>query len=270
VYFSQVGPTSGIRPPGTPWWVWFVGGAIAVGLGIGGAVWYAGRAGLPSGPAPVAARPPVTQPAPIAEQPAPPAATPAPIAEPPAPPTVVPLVEIKLDSTPAGTVFAEGSASALCRTPCTYSIDVRDGGSPDQRTYVVRSEGYQDASIVVDLKGTQRDFTLTLEPREAPRDEARPAGKPGGRPRVTSRKPVRPRPDGQAGKPDDGKPDDGKPDDGKPGDGKPGDGKPGDGKPDDGADAPEPADARPPKKKPDPGPIDPADTLDPFRPKSPK
>src|SRR5439155_2813021 len=68
-YSAQVTP----MPPehATPWWVWFAGGAFAVGLGIAGAVWYANREPAPA-PAPAPA--PVVQPAlvlPAADKPAP-------------------------------------------------------------------------------------------------------------------------------------------------------------------------------------------------------
>jgi serine/threonine protein kinase len=244
-YGSQSVPPTAIQRS-TPWWVWFVGGAIAVGVGISAAVWYAGRPALPPATAPAAATAPtVSQPAPIAEPIAPPAAT---------------TVAVRLDSTPAGDVFADGATTPLCHTPCTYDIDPKDGGSPDQRRYVVRSDGYQDGAIVVDLKGAQRDFKVALEPRpeqaeakpEA-RDEAKamkPAGKPGLRTRTIKR--AAKRPDEAAAKPDDKKPDEAaaKPDDKNP----------------DNPDLIDPGPGRP-TKKPDkrpPGSIDAADTLDPF------
>jgi serine/threonine protein kinase len=245
-YFSQSVPPTSIQPP-TAWWVWAIGVAIAVALGVGGAVWYASRAEpLPS--APVAAdKPPVAQPAPIAE----------PIAPQP--------VEVRFDSKPQGTVYADGSTAALCRTPCTHNIDPRDGGSPDRRMFVVRTEGYEDAYYLVDLKDAQRDFSVTLEPRDEPAeavaqepaatpdDKADRTGKParpGVRPRPIKR-PVgtKPRPDDKVAKPDDKavKPDD--------------------------RSSPADTDLIDPPKKPDkrpaPGTIDPADTLDPFRRKSP-
>ncbi len=252
---SHVSRQTAVGSP-TSWWVWFVGGAIAVGLGIGAAVWYAGRTDLSPPPPASPGAAPVSQPAPIAE----------PIAPSP--------VEVTLDSTPAGTVFAEGSTSALCRTPCTYSIDPKDGGAADHRTYVVRAEGYQDGYLVVDLKGSQRDFTVTLEAREEltadpgekaadPGEKAadpgedqtadpddrtgKTAAKPGPRQRPLKRPAIK--------KADDRKADDRKADDRK-----------ADDRTDTDTDLIEPP--RPPRKKPDPGPIDPTDTLDPFRPRS--
>jgi serine/threonine-protein kinase len=252
-YGSHTVPPTGVQPP-SPWWVWFVGGLVAVGLGIGAAVWYAARADLPaalSTPA-VASKPPVEQPAPIAE----PIATAAPTP-----------VEVRFDSTPPGAVFADGSASELCRTPCTYNIDPGDGGSPDQRRYVVRADGFQDGSIVVDLKGSQRSFAVTLETREEPVAEtgpeitdepaAKPAAKPGARPRVVKR-PAKPRPG--AARPA-----------ARPAEPATRPAEPA-AKPDEPAARSDtdlldpPTQGRPPKK-PRSGPIDPTDTLDPFRPR---
>jgi hypothetical protein len=227
--------------------VWFIGSAIAVGLGIAAAVWYASRTEIAPAPTVAADKPTVEQPAPIAE--------------PAAPPTPQ-LVEVRFESAPSAAVFAGGNPSALCHTPCTHSIDPKDGGSPDRRSFVVRTDGHQDASIVVDLKGTQRAFAVTLAPREepAPEDVAEepapapeaedPKPRPGARPRPARRPTVKPRPDDQAStasKPDDKKAGDRRPDD---------------------ADLLDPTAGRP-AKKPAPGPIDPTDTLDPFRQKKP-
>ena len=250
------GETAAAATRATPLWVWIVGGALAVGLGTGAAIWYAGRGDSPAEPAPVAAaRPTVEQPAPIAD--------PAPTTEPgtTAPPPTLPptpaTVEVKLDSTPAGDVYADGGAAVLCHTPCTHTIDPRDGGAPDQRRFVVRTEGYQDGPIVVDLKGAQREFRVALEPRPAatttadreptPPEEpvAKPTARPGGRTRpvTTVRRPTaKPttKPDEPDAKPAEpvAKPDN--PDLIDPG----------------------PGGAKKPKK---PGKIDAADTLDPFR-----
>jgi serine/threonine protein kinase len=240
---SQIPPTA-IQPP-TPWKVWLVGGALAVALGTGAAVWYAGRAELAPAPAPAAARPSGEQPAPAAE----PAA-----------------VEVQLDSTPAGTVFADGSTTPLCQTPCTHRIDPKDGGSPDRRTYVVRSDGHLDGTIVVDLKSELRDFRVALEPREAPTEEpaaeapaepteepaaepeeptAKPGKKPTTRPGIRrtvkrpAKAPAKPPTDTAATRPADKS--------GTPAPSDPSEGRP-----------------RKPERKPDPR-IDPTDTLDPFR-----
>jgi serine/threonine protein kinase len=255
-----------------PWWLWFSGGALAVGVGIVAALWFAGRepdlsprpaptsrsaAAPTAGPAAPAAGPaapiaaatrsaPTASPAAAATAPtgAPGstagAATPDP-ATPAAPPAPRPaLIEVRFDSTPSGSVFADGQPAELCRTPCAFDIDPADGGSTEPRVFVVRRAGYIDRAVTVDLAGTQREFQVTLqhtEPAAAhPRDPhadgkdgtdrhavkrpARPAHKPGGRGEVA---------------------------------------------PDARAEPAEPGaqpDARPAKKPP---PIDPTDTLDPFR-----
>ena len=134
--------------PATPWWVWFVGGAIAVAIGVGGALWYAGRGESP---------PP--QPAPVSQpsaNPIDPAALPKPK-----------LVELRFDSLPSGGVYADGRSAELCRTPCNFNVDLADGGPTDKRTFVVRSEGYQDMAVDVDFKSGQREYALTLQKLEA-------------------------------------------------------------------------------------------------------
>jgi serine/threonine-protein kinase len=238
----------------TPLWVWIVGGALAVGLGTGAAIWYAGRGDRPASPAPTAvATPSVDQPAPIAEpgpeprvEPGPP--PPTTTLPPPPPPTTT--LEVKLDSTPAGDVYADGGAAALCHTPCTHTIDPRDGGSPDQRRYVVRTAGYQDGPIVVDLKGAQREFRVALEPTPPDEPVAKPTAKPGGRPRpVTAVRRPTAKPTAKPDEPT----------------------RPAEpvARPDTKPDNPDLIDPGPGKKPKKPGTIDSADTLDPFR-KSPK
>ena len=246
---GQLVTSTGIQTR-TPWWVWFVGGALAVGLGIGAAVWYAGRGGLPPAPEapPVAVKQSLAQPI-GADEPGQGSNA----INPPAPARV----EIKLDSLPSGGVLADGHAAELCRTPCTFEVDPADGGSPDHRTYLVRSEGYRDATIVVDLKGSQRAFQVTLEPREVdiPLDDPDKTAKPDDKTAKPDDKDIRKPPPGKppriiktAKPPRTAKPDDktAKPDD---------------------LDLIDPNDGRPPRKKPGQGPIDPTDTLDPFKPK---
>jgi serine/threonine-protein kinase len=131
VHQTQPPPTS------TPWWVWFAGGALAVGLGIGGAVWYATRDDgvvQPPEPAPTMTALPDTPPAPGPR-----------------------LVQIRFASTPQGGVYAVGSATELCRTPCTLDVDLRDGGAQDHRDYVIKAQGFADAPLRVALTGDQID-----------------------------------------------------------------------------------------------------------------
>jgi hypothetical protein len=142
-HFSQY---SGAREPATPWWVWAIGGAVAVALGISGALWFASRS---EEPAPVEA-------APVKQQP-----TTAPLPPPPAKPAK--LVELRFDSLPAAGVYADGRSAELCRTPCSFNVDLADGGPTDRRTFVLRIDGYQDKPVTVDFGSTQRDFSATLD-----------------------------------------------------------------------------------------------------------
>src|SRR6185503_2957856 len=80
-------------------------------------------------------------------------------------------VELRFDSLPSGGVYADGHSAELCRTPCSFDVDPADGGP--KRTYVVRSDGYADKSIDVDLASSERVFHVTLE-----RVVAEPAAKP--------------------------------------------------------------------------------------------
>jgi eukaryotic-like serine/threonine-protein kinase len=186
-------------PPAMPGWVWFAGGAAAVGLGVAAAIWFAGgdepriatRPGVPvvSAPAPAATPPPTPSPTPAAPAPAAsPAPSPAPTAgEPPARPG---LIEVRFDAQPSGSVFADGRPTELCRTPCAFDIDLADGGALDRRVFLVRRAGYVDAPVTVDLTGAQRAFQVNLvraaEPVAHARDghdskdsDRRPARRPG-------------------------------------------------------------------------------------------
>ncbi|HEU4615005.1 MAG TPA: serine/threonine-protein kinase [Kofleriaceae bacterium] len=151
IYSQYSLPETAPPEPATPWWVWFVGGAFAVGLGIAGALWYAG-ASEPATQASPAAAPPVVQ------EPAP-SPTASPIEQ---PPSAAKLVELRFDSLPSGGVYADGRSAELCRTPCRFNVDLGDGGPADHRTFVVRADGYQDARVDVDFAGTQRDFSVSL------------------------------------------------------------------------------------------------------------
>jgi serine/threonine protein kinase len=162
-HYSQISslppPTTGVQQRPTPWWVWTVGGAVAVALGITAAVWYANR----SEPAAVVAEP---RPSPA---PPPPPAPVTPTDEPaPTPQPTVAAIELRFDSLPAAGVYADGRSAELCRTPCAHRVDPRDG---EQLTFVVRAAGYKDATLVVDLKGEQRDFKVSLDQLVADRAE---------------------------------------------------------------------------------------------------
>jgi serine/threonine protein kinase len=191
---SQYNPhyTSHVVPPSTPWWVWFIGGTVAVGLGVGAALWYAGR----SESTPIAQAEPTQQPA----------ITGAPIETPNvADPVAAKPFELRFDSLPSAGVFAEGRSTELCRTPCAFNVDLADGGPADKRTYYVKSEGFKDHVVTVDLSGSQREFQVTLErvptivvadpPRPEEVTPPDPKGK-GSRRLVTRKKPeVKPPPE---------------------------------------------------------------------------
>jgi serine/threonine protein kinase len=128
--------------PATPWWVWFVGGAFAVGLGIAGALWYAGGDEATAKPTPVAQ----------------------PTANPIDPTIAAPkLVELRFDSLPSAGVYADGRSAELCRTPCRFNVDLTDGGPTDHRSFVVRADGYLDKKVDVDFTTSQREFKETLD-----------------------------------------------------------------------------------------------------------
>src|SRR5690606_15654800 len=117
--------------------------------GVGGAVWFAGRNS--DSPPPVATKTPV--PIPIKE----PTLTPEPVPAPKAK-----LVELRFDSLPSGAVFADGQSAELCRTPCSFDVDLGDGGSTQKRVFVIKSEGHEDGEIVVDLTSSQREYNIRL------------------------------------------------------------------------------------------------------------
>jgi hypothetical protein len=141
----------------TPWWVWFVGGALAVGLGIAAAVWYASRSSSKTVDAVAQTEPAQTVQAtpidPASQKPQ--------------------FVELRFDSLPSGGVYAEGQSAELCTTPCATKLDLKDGGSTERRAFVVKAPGYKDGRIDVDLTGTQHEFKITLD-REATVTEVKP------------------------------------------------------------------------------------------------
>src|SRR5262249_43704341 len=91
--------------------------------------------------------------------------TAAPIETPPAQPQ---LVELRFDSLPSAGVYADGRSAELCRTPCRFNVELTDGGPTDHRTFVVRTDGYQDHRVEVDFTKAERDFSVSLERIEPP------------------------------------------------------------------------------------------------------
>jgi serine/threonine-protein kinase len=205
------------RTATTPLWLWITGGALAVGLGITAAVWYAARP--PHAPLAVAHAPdpagalaattppsvPVGHPAPTTP-PAPPAtlagtpapAAPTPSAPPPEPATpAMPIapaapIEVRFDSVPAGGVFSDGSAAELCRTPCTFRIDPGDGGPTDHRAFAIKRDGFVDGAVTVELAGGPREFRVVLQHPAEPAASEHRTTKRGPRPsRATPAKDAR-------------------------------------------------------------------------------
>jgi serine/threonine-protein kinase len=129
------------------WPVWLGGGVLAIALGIIGAIWYGQRGQAPHGVA--------SAPASASE----PAAAPTP----PSSGSGGHVFELRFDSLPSASVFAEGHAAELCRTPCAHSVDLTDGGATDQRTFVLHADGYRDRTVVVDLSSSKHDYSITLE-----------------------------------------------------------------------------------------------------------
>ena len=149
IYSQYSLPETAPPEPATPWWVWFIGGAFAVGLGIAGALWYAHSSEPEAVPVAVPAPTP-----PVVQQPT---------ANPIEPPAVRKLVELRFDSLPSGGVYADGRSAELCRTPCRFNVNLTDGGPADHRTFVVRADGYQDKRVEVDFAASQRTFSVSLD-----------------------------------------------------------------------------------------------------------
>jgi hypothetical protein len=154
-YSSVAPPPARVR--GT--WGWFAGGAVAVGLGVAAALIYVHTHG--DAPAAVAAPAPVVM-------------TPTVEPAPPEPAQKPRQIELRFDSLPSAGVYAEGHSAELCRTPCAFNVDLSDGEATDHRKFVVRSEGYLDKTIAVDLGGAQREFRVTLEREVAVASDTQP------------------------------------------------------------------------------------------------
>ena len=129
----------------TTWQMWLGGSVAAVVIGVVAAVVYAGRHSDDGAQTPVIVTAPPPEVEPARSRPAP------------------QLFELRLDSLPAASVFAEGHSAELCRTPCAYNVDLSDGGAVDHRTFVLHADGYRDQPVVVDLTSPRHDYAATLE-----------------------------------------------------------------------------------------------------------
>ncbi|CAN5644958.1 hypothetical protein BH11MYX1_BH11MYX1_28870 [soil metagenome] len=153
-------------------WPRYIGfGSIAVGVGVVCAMLYLHRSQTDPAPAAVTAPPPLADPPALADPP--------PVAKSPAQ-----QVELRFDSLPSAGIYEAGHAAELCRTPCAFNVEVgADGNARGTRSFIVRSDGYLDKSIVVDLAAAKREFHVTLDrdltASEAGSDE--PARKPRGK-----------------------------------------------------------------------------------------
>jgi len=144
--YTSTSATRGRAP-----WARYIGfGSIAIAVGVVCAMVYIHGN---HDPEPVAPPAPVVMPA-LA---APPLVTPAPFAKPE-------QVELRFDSLPSAGIYAEGHSAELCRTPCAFNIELTsESEAKSKRTFIVRSEGYLDKQIVVDLGGAQHEFHVTLD-----------------------------------------------------------------------------------------------------------
>jgi len=95
--------------------------------------------------------------------------------------TTAATVEVHLESTPPGEVFAAGSAVRVCTTPCAITIDPRDGGATDHRSFVIRRAGHLDEDVHVDLRTPSHRIAVALQPH-GDDPSARTAGSRGRRP----------------------------------------------------------------------------------------
>ena len=111
------------------------------------------------------------------------------------PPTPAKQLELRFDSLPSGGVYAEGHSAELCRTPCAFNVDLADGASTEHRNFVVRSEGYLDKTIEVDLTAAQREFHVNLDHDMTQVGPTSAAAKKRVTGKVTTKKPVTKKPD---------------------------------------------------------------------------
>ncbi|MEZ4398881.1 MAG: serine/threonine-protein kinase [Kofleriaceae bacterium] len=149
-------------------WLWGAALAATVGVAVAGGLIAASRS-TPAGLAPPPAAPPVA-----------PAVTSLVAADP------APRVRVQIDAPGGGQVLAEDGGAALCTTPCLLEIDPGDGGSPTRRSYLVRKDGFRDATFAIDLGAAPAAVPVTLEalpelvfdpPEAVHGDATRPSGR---------------------------------------------------------------------------------------------
>ncbi len=78
-------------------------------------------------------------------------------------------VTVRFNSKPdKAEVFAEGATErgSLCTTPCEYTIDPADGGSPSRRDFVVKLPGYDDSVVSVNLSEPPETLDVELTKTE--------------------------------------------------------------------------------------------------------
>ena len=225
---SFVAPTTALVR--RPRWPWMAAAAVVVAAGTAGA-FALGTAGRRPQVAPVEAH-----------------AVPADVRSLPAA-TTARTIDVRISATPPGEVFAPGAETRLCTTPCAITIDPNDGGPRDRRTFEVRRDGYLDEPVVIDLGGPAQEVNVALmrarrKPLPPPVVEPEPMTEPVIEPEPVADPPAaaRDRRDGRTTRPARDRADDKKPVS-----------RP----------TPPPDEPRPVRKR--PGPVDPADTLDPFR-----
>jgi serine/threonine protein kinase len=147
-------PTTALTAPRR--WPWITAGIAVAAAAAGAAFAVATSSDLPSPAAAATAS----------------AATPGAIVQSMPPTTVAATpartVDVRIDATPAGDVFAVGSDTRLCTTPCAITVDPADGGDPRRRTYTVRRAGFFDEPVVIDLDGPSQQVALMRARRRPP------------------------------------------------------------------------------------------------------
>jgi serine/threonine protein kinase len=86
------------------------------------------------------------------------------------PKAAVKNVEVKIASSPPGSLYESGKKAALCETPCAISVQPREGA---RKIYTVRRKGYREETVAIDLADPPREVRVSLE-KEAPPPPPRP------------------------------------------------------------------------------------------------